>query len=87
MTVVSRQDGTTYEAITQKAMSSIAAGRGPSLMTTGWKLGDFARRTLGAQDFRQIFGAERTEALLAKFRPRSGHSPPSAVCRSACPGR
>ena len=70
VTVVSRQDGTTYEAITQKAMSSIAAGRGPSLMTTGWKLGDFARRTLGAQDFRQIFGAERTEALLAKFRPQ-----------------
>src|ERR1700738_3009415 len=49
VTVVSRQDGTTYEAITQKAMSSIAAGRGPSLMTTGWQLGDFARRTLGAQ--------------------------------------
>ncbi|HEV7547796.1 MAG TPA: extracellular solute-binding protein [Reyranella sp.] len=70
VTVISRQDGTTYEAITQKAMSSIAAGRGPSLMTTGWKLGDFARRTLGAQDFRQIFGAERTEALLAKFRPQ-----------------
>jgi multiple sugar transport system substrate-binding protein len=70
VTVISRQDGTTYEAITQKAMSSIAAGRGPSLMMTGWKLGDFARRTLGAQDFRQIFGAERTEALLAKFRPQ-----------------
>jgi multiple sugar transport system substrate-binding protein len=70
VTVVSRQDGTTYETITQKAMSSIAAGRGPAMMTTGWKLGDFARRTLGAQDFRQIFGPERTEALLAKFRPQ-----------------
>jgi ABC-type glycerol-3-phosphate transport system substrate-binding protein len=70
VTVVSRQDGTTYETITQKAMSSIAVGRGPALMTTGWKLGDFARRTLGAHDFRQIFGAERTEALLAKFRPQ-----------------
>lgn len=69
VTVVSRQDGTTYETITQKAMSAIAAGRGPALMTTGWKLGDFAKKTLGAQDFRQIFGAERTEALLAKFRP------------------
>ena len=52
VTVVSRQDGTTYETITQKAMAAIAAGRGPALMTTGWKLGDFARRTLGAQDFR-----------------------------------
>jgi multiple sugar transport system substrate-binding protein len=70
VTVVSRQDGVTYEAITQKAMASIAAGRGPALMTTGWKLGDFARRTLGAQDFRQIFGPERTAALLAKFRPQ-----------------
>jgi multiple sugar transport system substrate-binding protein len=70
VTVVSRQDGTTYETITQKAMASIAAGRGPALMTTGWKLGDFARKTLGAQDFRQVFGADRTEALLAKFRPQ-----------------
>jgi multiple sugar transport system substrate-binding protein len=70
VTVVSRQDGTTYETITQKAMASIAAGRGPAVMTTGWKLGDFARKTLGAQDFRQIFGPERTEALLAKFRPQ-----------------
>jgi multiple sugar transport system substrate-binding protein len=70
VTVVSRQDGTTYETITQKAMASIAAGRGPAMMTTGWKLGDFARKTLGAQDFRQIFGPERTEALLAKFRPQ-----------------
>ncbi len=70
VTVVSRQDGTTYETITQKAMSAIAAGRGPAMMTTGWKLGDFAHRTLGAQDFRQIFGPDRTEALLAKFRPQ-----------------
>jgi multiple sugar transport system substrate-binding protein len=70
VTVVSRQDGTTYEAITQKAMASIAVGRGPALMTTGWKLGDFARKTLGAQDFREIFGTARTEALLAKFRPQ-----------------
>lgn len=70
VTVVSRQDGTTYETITQKAMASIAAGRGPAMMTTGWKLGDFARKTLGAQDFRQIFGTDRTEALLAKFRPQ-----------------
>ena len=70
VTVVSRQDGTTYETITQKAMASIAAGRGPAMMTTGWKLGDFARKTLGAQDFRQVFGPDRTEALLAKFRPQ-----------------
>jgi multiple sugar transport system substrate-binding protein len=70
VTVVSRQDGTTYEAITQRALSSIAAGRGPALMTTGWKLGDFARRTLGAKDFREIFGAERTAALLGRFRPQ-----------------
>jgi multiple sugar transport system substrate-binding protein len=70
VTVVSRQDGTTYEAITQKALSSIAAGRGPALMTTGWKLGDFAKKTLGAKDFREIFSAERTQALLGRFRPQ-----------------
>ena len=87
VTVVSRQDGTTYETITQKAMSSIAAGRGPALMTTGWKLGDFARKTLGAQDFRQIYGTDRTDALLARFRPQVRPLARSAACRSACRGR
>jgi multiple sugar transport system substrate-binding protein len=69
VTVSGRRDGTTYEAITRKAMASIAAGRGPALMVTGWKLGDFAHRILGAHDFREIFGAGRTDALLARFRP------------------
>jgi hypothetical protein len=49
VTVVSRQDGTTYEAITQKAS-----------------------------------GPRRCSPSSA---PRSGRSPPSAACRSACRGR
>ncbi|MBS0549732.1 MAG: extracellular solute-binding protein [Proteobacteria bacterium] len=57
VTAVSRQEGTTYEAITQKAMAGIAAGRPPAVMTTGWKLASFAKHTLGAQDLRQ-FGAD-----------------------------
>ena len=69
VTVVSRQDGTTYETITQKAMSAIAAGRGPAMMTTGWKLGDFARKTLGAQDFRQIFGARPHRGAARQVPP------------------
>ena len=87
VTVVSRQDGTTYETITQKAMSAIAAGRGPAMMTTGWKLGDFARKTLGAQDFRQIFGPTAPRRCSPSSARRSGRWPPSAACRSACPGR
>jgi len=69
VTVVSRQEGTTYEAITTKAMAGIAAGRPPAIMTTGWKLADFARKTLGAQDLAAIYGAERTAGLMANFKP------------------
>jgi len=77
-----------HEAITQKAMSFDRGRPRPSLMTTGWKLGDFARRTLGAQDFRQIFGAERTEAPARQVRPPGpGRLAAIGVCRSACPGR
>ena len=39
-------------------------------MATGWKLGDFARKTLGAQNFRQIYDAERTDALW--YAPQVG---------------
>jgi len=69
VTVVSRQEGTTYETITTKAMAGIAAGRPPAIMTTGWKLADFAKKTLGAQDFNAIYGTDRTAALMANFRP------------------
>lgn len=69
VTLVSRQEGTTYEAITTKAMAGIAAGRPPAIMTTGWKLADFARKTLGAQDFNAIYGTDRTAALMGSFRP------------------
>ncbi len=66
VTAVSRQEGTTYEAITQKAMAGIAAGRPPAVLTTGWKLASFAKHTLGAQDLRQ-FGAEG-QAVLDNYR-------------------
>jgi multiple sugar transport system substrate-binding protein len=66
VTAVSRQEGTTYEAITQKAMAGIAAGRPPAVMTTGWKLAAFAKNTLGAQDIRQ-FGADGN-AILANYK-------------------
>ena len=70
VTVIPRQEGTTYEAITQKAMAGITAGRPPVLMTTGWKLADFARRTLGARDLRATFGPERFAALADNVRPQ-----------------
>jgi multiple sugar transport system substrate-binding protein len=60
---ISRQEGTTYEAITQKAMTGIAAGKPPALMTTGWKLASFAKRTLGAQDINKIYGARASEIV------------------------
>ncbi|MBI2741586.1 MAG: extracellular solute-binding protein [Rhodospirillales bacterium] len=66
VTAVSRQEGTTYEAITQKAMAGIAAGRPPAVMTTGWKLASFAKHTLGAQDIRQ-FGADG-KAVLDNYK-------------------
>lgn len=67
VTVVNRFDGD-YQAMATKALSSIAAGRAPELMVTGWKFGYFARRTLGARDFREI-DAAKAEALMAQFRP------------------
>lgn len=66
VTAVSRQEGTTYEAITQKAMAGIAAGRPPAVMTTGWKLASFAKYTLGAQDIRQ-FGADG-QAIMDNYK-------------------
>lgn len=68
VTAVGRQEGTTYEAITQKMMTAIGAGRPPAIMTTGWKLGSFAKRTLGARDLMQIYGAQ-AEALFASYPP------------------
>ena len=67
ITAVSRQEGTTYEAITQKAMAGMAAGRPPAVMTTGWKLASFAKHTLGAQDIRTA-GAEGN-AILENYKP------------------
>tara|TARA_R110002124_G_scaffold114535_20_gene269411 strand:+ start:22479 stop:23735 length:1257 start_codon:yes stop_codon:yes gene_type:complete len=67
VTVVNRFDGDYQEAAT-KALASIAAGRAPDMMITGWKFGYFARRTLGARDFLEI-DAPRAEAILANFVP------------------
>ena len=66
VTAVSRQEGTTYEAINQKAMAGIAAGRPPAVMTTGWKLASFAKLTLGAQDIRQ-FGTDGS-AIMDNYK-------------------
>ena len=38
------------------------------MMTTGWKFGYFAKRTLGARDLREI-DAARAEAIVANFEP------------------
>ncbi|NTF44236.1 extracellular solute-binding protein [Rhizobium rhizogenes] len=66
VTVTNRFDGD-YEAVTAKAVASIAAGRPPAMMITGWKFGYFAKRTLGARDLREI-NAAKAEAILANFR-------------------
>ncbi|SCB13942.1 extracellular solute-binding protein [Rhizobium multihospitium] len=67
ITVTNRFDGD-YEAVTAKAVASVAAGRPPAMMITGWKFGYFAKRTLGARDLREI-NAAKAEAILANFRP------------------
>ncbi|UCI32113.1 extracellular solute-binding protein [Mesorhizobium sp. B4-1-4] len=67
VTVVNRFDGD-YEAATAKAVASIAAGRPPAMMITGWKFGYFARRTLGARDLREI-NAAKAGAIAANFNP------------------
>ncbi|WP_162950370.1 extracellular solute-binding protein [Rhizobium jaguaris] len=67
VTAVNRFDGD-YEAATAKAVASVAAGRPPAMMITGWKFGYFAKRTLGARDLREV-NAAKAEAILANFRP------------------
>jgi len=57
-----------YEEATAQATASIAAGRPPALMTTGWKFGYYAKRTLGARDLREI-DRGLAERLIANFRP------------------
>jgi multiple sugar transport system substrate-binding protein len=49
-------------------MTAIGAGRPAAIMTTGWKLASFSKRTLGARDFAQIYGAQ-AEALFANYTP------------------
>ncbi|MDR6817530.1 multiple sugar transport system substrate-binding protein [Neorhizobium sp. 2083] len=67
VTVVSRFDGD-YESATAKAVASVAAGRPPAMMITGWKFGYFAKRTLGARDLREINPA-KADAIINSFRP------------------
>lgn len=68
VTAVNRFDGN-YEEATAKAVTSVAAGRAPDLMVTGWKFGYFSRRTLRARDFREI-DAARADAIIANFKPQ-----------------
>jgi multiple sugar transport system substrate-binding protein len=67
VTVVNRFDGD-YETATAKAVASVAAGRPPAMMITGWKFGYFAKRTLGARDLREI-NAAKADAIINNFRP------------------
>jgi len=67
VTVVNRFDGD-YESATAKAGASVAAGRPPAMMITGWKFGYFAKRTLGARDLREI-NAAKADAIINSFRP------------------
>lgn len=67
VTVTNRFDGD-YETATAKALAGIAAGKPPAMMTTGWKFGYYARRTLGARDLFEIDSA-RAEAIMANFVP------------------
>lgn len=67
VTATNRFDGN-YEEATAKAVTSVAAGRAPDLMVTGWKFGYFAKRTLGARDLRGIDEA-RANAIIANFTP------------------
>ncbi|TWF59230.1 extracellular solute-binding protein [Neorhizobium alkalisoli] len=66
VTVVNRFDGD-YETATAKAVASVAAGRPPAMMITGWKFGYFAKRTLGARDLREI-NATKADAIIGNFR-------------------
>ncbi|WP_372421602.1 extracellular solute-binding protein [Salinarimonas chemoclinalis] len=65
--VENRFDGN-YEEATAKTLAAVSAGRPPALMTTGWKFGYYAKRTLGARDLREI-DAARAEALIGNFVP------------------
>ncbi|MGC9418881.1 MAG: extracellular solute-binding protein [Rhodovulum sp.] len=67
VTATNRYDGN-YEEATAKAVTSVAAGRAPDLMVTGWKFGYFAKRTLGARDLRDIDEA-RANAIIGNFKP------------------
>lgn len=67
VTANNRFDGD-YQQMATKALASIAAGRPPALMFTGWKFGFYAKRTLGARDLREI-DAAKANALLANFVP------------------
>ncbi|MGJ3263165.1 MAG: extracellular solute-binding protein [Salinarimonas sp.] len=65
--VENRFDGN-YEEATAKTLAAVSAGRPPALMTTGWKFGYYAKRTLGARDLREI-DAARAEAVIGSFVP------------------
>ena len=58
-----------YQEMATKALASIASGRPPEMMITGWKFGYFADRTLGARDFREI-DAAKAEAIISQFKPQ-----------------
>ncbi|WP_428924852.1 extracellular solute-binding protein [Marinibacterium sp. SX1] len=66
--VVNRMDGN-YQEMATKALASIASGRPPEMMITGWKFGYFAERTLGARDFNEI-DETRARSIIGQFKPQ-----------------
>lgn len=66
VTVKSRVDGTDYQTALQKAQASLAAGKPPAVVTTGWKYVSFAEAGLGIVSLDEVGGGE-TKEIYARY--------------------
>lgn len=66
VTAKSRIDGTDYTVALQKAQASLAAGRPPAVVTTGWKYAPFAESALGIVSLDEVGGSEAKE-IYARY--------------------
>ena len=64
--VTSRVDGTDYQTALQKAQASLAAGKPPAVVTTGWKYASFAEAALGIVGLDEVGGSE-TKDIYAHY--------------------
>jgi len=62
----SRVDGTDYQTALQKAQASLAAGKPPAVVTTGWKYASFAESALGIVGLDEVGGSE-TKDIYAHY--------------------